>query len=367
MKLDFLKGYDFFTGVPDSQLKPLCNYLMETYGISSKHIIAANEGNCIALACGYHLATGKIPVVYMQNSGIGNAINPLASLMNQNVYGIPCILIIGWRGEPGVQDEPQHVYQGKITMKLLEDMDIATFVVEKDTSEEMLWAKMHEYEILLKQGRQVAFLVKKGAFEDTSNITYRNDNLLLRETIIEEIVKISEEDIIVSTTGKSSRELFEIRERTGRRHKNDFLTVGSMGHSSTIALGIALQKPDRRIWIIDGDGAALMHMGAMALIGANVPANVIHVLINNSAHESVGGMPTVAEKVDFVKIAEGCGYKRAVSVGELNSLKRALQETKANRVLSFIEVKSAIGARADLGRPTTTAKENKDAFMESLR
>jgi len=366
MKLDFLKKYDFFTGVPDSQLKPLCNYLMHTYGISDNHIIAANEGNAVALAAGYHLATGKVPVVYMQNSGIGNIINPVASLMNDKVYGIPCIFVVGWRGEPGIHDEPQHIYQGEVTVKLLEDMDISTFIISKDTTEAELNTKMQEFDKLLENGKQVAFVVRKGALEFIEKVEYKNTNSMVREDIIRHITDVTEDDIIVSTTGKASRELFEIREAKNQTHAYDFLTVGSMGHSSSIALGIAKQKKDKKIWIIDGDGAALMHLGGMAVLGANSPDNIVHIVINNSAHETVGGMPTVAQNLDFIKIADGCGYKNTVSVDSFEELDTALENAKNKNELSFIEVKCSIGARDDLGRPTTTAKENKESFMKNL-
>lgn len=366
MKLDFLGEFEFFTGVPDSLLKPLCNYLMANYGVSDKHIIAANEGNAVGLAAGYHLATGKVPVVYLQNSGLGNIINPVASLMNDKVYGIPCVFIVGWRGEPGVKDEPQHIYQGEVTVKLLEDMDIATFIIGKDTTDEALNAKMCEFKSLLAKGKQVAFVVRKGALEFDGKIKYSNENKMVREEIIEHIAAVSDADIVVSTTGKASRELFEIRERRGQTHGSDFLTVGSMGHSSSIALAIANEKKDRKIWIIDGDGAVLMHMGAMALLGANAPRNVVHVVINNGAHETVGGLPTVAEKIDLCKIAEGCGYPEYMSVDSFESLDAALAEAKKEDKLTFIEVKCSIGAREDLGRPTTTAKENKENFMKYL-
>ncbi len=367
MKLDFLKEFEFFTGVPDSQLKPLCDYLMSTYGICDRHVIAANEGNAVALAAGYHLATGKVPVVYMQNSGIGNIINPVASLMNDKVYGIPCVFIVGWRGEPGIHDEPQHIYQGEVTVKLLEDMDIATFVIGKDTSEEALASKMEDFKKLLAIGKQVAFVIRKGALEFDGKAKYANEHQMVREDIIRHIVGVSGEDVIVSTTGKASRELFEIREANGQSHGYDFLTVGSMGHSSSIALGIAMQKKDSKIWIVDGDGAVLMHMGGMAVLGANAPKNVVHIVINNGAHETVGGMPTVAEKMDLVKIAEGCGYAFAQSVDSFDALDAALQAAKGREGLALIEVKCSIGARADLGRPTTTAKENKENFMAYLR
>ena len=361
-------GSDFYTGVPDSQLKALCNYLMATYGIDpSHHVIAANEGNCTALAAGYHLATGKVPVVYMQNSGEGNIINPVASLLNDKVYSIPVIFIIGWRGEPGIHDEPQHIYQGEVTIKLLEDMDIATFIIGKDTTDDEVVNAMESFKTVLTQGKDVAFVIRKGALTDASKIVYRNDNTMLREEIIQHIVKASGEDPIISTTGKASRELFETRVANGQNHKYDFLTVGSMGHSSSIALGVAVNKPEQRIWCVDGDGAVLMHMGSMAVLGANKPKNLIHVVINNGAHETVGGMPTVAGSIDLVAIAKACGYPNAVCVNSFEDLDRELEAAKGRNELSLIEVKCSIGAREDLGRPTTTALENKRNFMDYLK
>lgn len=360
-------GADFYTGVPDSQLKALCNYLMDTYGIDQNHhIIAANEGNCTALAAGYHLATGKVPVVYMQNSGEGNIINPVASLLNDKVYAIPMIFIVGWRGEPGVHDELQHIYQGEVTVKLLEDMDIKTFIIGKDTTEEELAAVMEDYRKVLAAGKQVAFVVRKGALTNAPEVEYKNSNRLIREEIIQHIVKAAGEDPIVSTTGKPSRELFETRAANGQSHKYDFLTVGSMGHTSSIALGIAINKPEQRIWCVDGDGAVLMHMGSMAVLGANKPKNIVHVVINNGAHETVGGMPTVAAQIDLVGIAKACGYPNAVCVDQFADLDRELAAAKGRNELSLIEVKCAIGAREDLGRPTTTALENKQNFMAYL-
>lgn len=366
-KLAEIIGADFYTGVPDSQLKALCDYLMNTYGIDpNHHLIVANEGNAAALAAGYHLATGKTPVVYMQNSGEGNIINPVASLLNEKVYGIPMIFIIGWRGEPGVHDEPQHIYQGEVTLKLLEDMDIAYFVISKETTDNELAEKMAGFVEILAKGKQVAFVVKKGALEFDGKVKYENNNSMIREEIIKHIVEVSDKDPIISTTGKASRELFEIREAKCQSHQYDLLTVGSMGHSSSIALGVAVNKPDAKVWCIDGDGAVLMHMGAMAVLGANAPKNMIHIVINNSSHETVGGMPTVAGKIDLVKIAKACGYPNAVCVDTFDALDKELKSAKARNQLSFIEVRCAIGARADLGRPTTTALENKEKFMEYL-
>lgn len=360
-------GADFFTGVPDSQLKALCNYLMSTYGVDGKHhIIAANEGNCTAIAAGYHLATGKVPVVYMQNSGEGNIINPVASLLNDRVYGIPCIFVIGWRGEPGIHDEPQHIYQGEVTVKLMEDMAVPTAILGKDTTDEEFAETMARFRSVLEEGKQVAFVVRKGALAFDGKVKYTNSNTMLREEIIEHITRVTGEDPIVSTTGKASRELFEIREARGQHHGYDFLTVGSMGHSSSIALGIALQKPEKKVWIIDGDGAVLMHMGSMAVMGAQKPANVVHIVINNGAHETVGGQPTAMKDTDMVAVAKGCGYPNAICVDNFEDLDRALVEARERGELSLIEVKCAIGAREDLGRPTTTARDNKNAFMNFL-
>lgn len=359
---------DFYTGVPDSQLKALCNYLMHTYGIDPKHhVIAANEGNCTALAAGYHLATGKVPVVYMQNSGEGNIINPVASLLNDKVYAIPMIFVIGWRGEPGIHDEPQHIYQGEVTLKLLEDMGIHYFVIGKDTTEEEVSAAMQDFRKELDRGEDVAFVIRKGALSYEEKVEYHNDNPMIREEIIRHIVQASGEDPIVSTTGKASRELFEIREHNGQSHKYDFLTVGSMGHSSSIALGVAVQKPGTKVWCVDGDGAVLMHMGSMAVLGSTAPKNMVHIVINNGAHETVGGMPTVAANIDLVAIATACGYPNAVSVTSYETLDSELAVAKAKNELTFIEVKCGIGAREDLGRPTTTALENKQNFMEYLK
>jgi len=366
---DFVSILDseFYAGVPDSQLKALCNYLLQTYGISHQHVIAANEGNAVGLAAGYHLATGKVPVVYMQNSGEGNIINPVASLMNDKVYAIPCIFIIGWRGEPGVYDEPQHIYQGEITLKLLDDMDITSFVVSKETTIEELSAKMKGFRLLLSVGKQVAFVIRKGALKYDGKVKYGNCYMMTREEAICRIVKVTGEDLIVSTTGKASRELFEIREANGQSHKYDFLTVGSMGHSSSIALGVALNKPDKRVWCIDGDGAVLMHMGSMAVLGANKPKNLIHVIINNGAHETVGGMPTVAGGINLVDIAKACGYPYAVCIDSFEALNKELEAVKKRDELCLIEVKCSINAREDLGRPTTSPLENKVNFIKLLR
>lgn len=366
---DFVKilGADFYTGVPDSLLKAFCYYLFNTYGVDPKHhVMAANEGNCAALAAGYHLATGKVPVVYMQNSGEGNIVNPAASLLNDKVYGIPVIFVVGWRGEPGVHDEPQHIYQGQITCSLLDELDIANTVVSADTTPAELELKMQEYRKLLDNGKDVAFVIRKGALSYDGTCEFRNDYTMKREEIIQHIVKYTGDDPVISTTGKASRELFETREAAGQGHQYDFLTVGSMGHCSSIALGVAEFHPDRKVWCIDGDGAVLMHMGAMPVIADCHPKNLVHIVINNGSYETVGGEPTVLADINIADIAKDCGYDRTVRVDTPAELDNALQRARDSEVLTLIEVMSSIGARADLGRPTTTAMENKESFMNFI-
>lgn len=360
-------GQDFFTGVPDSLLGNLCDFIMSRYGIdSSHHIIAANEGNSVAIATGYYLATGKIPVVYLQNSGIGNIINPVTSLVNKKIYDIPMIFIVGHRGENGENDEPQHLFCGLITEELIRTVGLHVMPVDANTRVAEIKNKINE----LKNGKisQLALVVKKGAIEREVKCTYANEYTLTREEIIEEILSFSEKDVVVSTTGKASRELFFLREKLNDTHECDFLTVGSMGHSSSIALGIALNKKEKRVWCIDGDGAVIMHLGAMSTIGQIAPKNMIHIVINNESHESVGGLPTSqAKNFDIVKIAGGCGYPYAVSVSNIDELRRELSLAKERRELSLIEVKAKIYSREDLGRPTLTTYENKKNFMEFLK
>ena len=366
---DFLSavGVDFYTGVPDSQLKALCDYLATVYSNDpSHHIIAANEGNCTAIAAGYHLATGKVPLVYMQNSGEGNIVNPVASLTREEVYAIPTVFVIGWRGEPGVHDEPQHIYQGQITLSLLDTLKIEHMVISKDTSASEISAVMEAWRPLLSEGKSVAFVVRKGALSSDIKPEYKNDAEMTREEILSHIIAVSGDDPIVSTTGKASRELFELREAARQDHSRDFLTVGSMGHASSIALGIALQKPESTVWCLDGDGAALMHMGSMAVTASAHPENFIHVVINNCAHETVGGMPTAAGNFSFAEVALSCGYDSAKRVSTAAELDSALDEAKNMKGLRLIEADCSIGSRADLGRPTTSARDNKEAFMKHL-
>jgi len=358
---------NFFTGVPDSQLKSLCDFLTSTYGVGSKHIVAANEGAAVGLATGHFLANGHPALVYMQNSGIGNAVNPICSLINEKVYAIPVLFVIGWRGEPGVKDEPQHIFQGEITTKLLECLEIPYFVCTASTTQETFWQAVKEAENAFAKGKSFAFLIRKNALEPGQKPVYGNAYSLTREAAIEAVLRNSQEsDIFVSTTGKLSRELFELREKFGHGHGKDFLTVGSMGHASMIALGIALEKQKRHVCCLDGDGALLMHLGSMAVLGASTPSNLMHILINNGAHETVGGIPTVSEHVEYGGIARACGYKNTFCACNVSEIEESLKKARNLAGPSFLEIRTNLFSRKDLGRPTTTPIENKEAFMKFL-
>ena len=362
-------GIDFFTGVPDSQLKGLCDTLFATYGVSSKqHIVAANEGNAIALCAGHYLATGRPGLCYMQNSGLGNAVNPIASLMDEQVYGLPCLLVVGWRGEPGVHDEPQHVKQGQITLSQLELLDVPYMVLDKSMTDADFDAAFADIRAHLAAGRTAAIVVKKGALTCSMKPKYGNSHAMTREDAVDVIARLAgKRDVIVSTTGKLSRELFELREAAKDSHERDFLTVGSMGHASMIALGIALAQPDRRVWCLDGDGAALMHLGAMAVLGQKKPANLVHVVINNAAHETVGGMPVCEGALNLTGMAMSAGYRHVSRAGSEMELYQAVDAAMSAGELAFIEVLCAVGARDDLGRPTTTPQQNRDALMKFIQ
>ncbi len=356
------KEIEFFTGVPDSLLKDICAYITDNTS-EKKHIIAANEGNAIALAAGYHMATGKVPMVYMQNSGIGNAVNPLLSLTDQEVYNIPILLMIGWRGE--TKDEPQHVKQGKVTTDLLDAMQIPYLILDID--EDIAKKQIDEAVKIIKEtNKAFAIIIRKGTFEKYNiKQKIKTEYKLSREQAIKIIVdNISDNELIVSTTGKTSRELFEYREELSQKHNSDFLTVGSMGHASQIALGIALSKPNRKIICIDGDGAVLMHMGGFAIIGTQQPKNFLHIVVNNGAHESVGGQPTVAFNIDIPKIAEANNYKFVKRVSTENELNNALKQVDSYPAL--IEIMTMVGARENLGRPTIKPVDNKKDFMQNL-
>ncbi len=356
---------DFYAGVPDSLLKSFCAYV-EDHAEAGRHVITANEGNAVALATGYHLATGRVGAVYLQNSGLGNTVNPLTSLTDAEVYSIPMCLIVGWRGEPGVADEPQHIKQGRITPTQLELLDIPYWEVHADTDLDAMMPEVAQ--ALRERMAPVALLVRKNAF--AAHKSQRQQlafGTLSREDALRCLLESGEtSDILVSTTGKTSRELFELRKARGESPR-DFLTVGGMGHTASIALGVALGQTSRRVVCLDGDGSSLMHLGAWPVIGSLKPKNLVHVLLNNAAHESVGGQPTVGDQVDFERVARSCGYTgyfRAETVEEIASVWPSLRNLDGP-ILFEIRIKT--GSRDDLGRPTSTPIQNKEAFMRHVR
>lgn len=360
-------GIHTITGVPDSTLKQFCDGV-QTYPGNLRHYVTVNEGAAVGLAIGSYLGTGKPACVYMQNSGIGNMVNPLASLANWDVYGIPMLFIVGWRGEPGVKDEPQHVFQGKITCELFETLSVPYRIIDKDTSDQEMDEILREAGDVLAQGDQFAVIVKKGTFEKEEPFSWENGNAMVREEVLGHILRaLPRETVIVSTTGKISRELYEQSQAIYGDHDNLFMTVGGMGHASMIALGIAKERPDKKMLCIDGDGAVLMHMGALPFIAAQAPRNFYHIVINNQAHESVGAMPTGCQQTEFARIAEAAGYREAHRLEKLDEIARIGQWINEKTGPIFWEVPVSLDSRADLGRPKESARGNKEGFMEFLK
>jgi phosphonopyruvate decarboxylase len=359
-------GVEFFTGVPDSLLKEFCLCIDDNI-VGDKHIIAANEGNAVALAAGYYLAQKSLPLVYMQNSGLGNAINPLLSLCDTEVYSIPMLVMIGWRGEPGVKDEPQHIKQGKVQLELLEAMDMPYEIISKDDKQYAMQIS-NAVEIAKTENRPVVLLIRKGTFEKYTTENEKSPiQCMKREEALETILgNLDENAIVVSTTGKTSREIFEIREKNSQSHEQDFLTVGSMGHCSAIALGIALAKPHRQVVCIDGDGAMLMHLGNLTSIATLKPKNFRHILMNNQVHESVGGQKTAAKELDMTAIVNSVGSSEIFSAETSADLELKFIDFISCPGPSFLEIKIRPGSRDDLGRPTIKPVDNKENFMKFL-
>jgi phosphonopyruvate decarboxylase len=358
----------FFTGVPDSTFKDWMKFLADEHEGRLTNVISCNECEAVAIATGYNLATGKIGVTYMQNAGEGKTVNPLTSLCDREVYSIPMLLMIGWRGEPGKKDEPQHVKMGKVTLPLLETLEVP-YQILPDTVEEAEKVIVEMKEKAMKMQGPVAIIMKKGLLEKYEEKRDRKtDYEMKREDAIKIIVdNLKGSEAIVSTTGKTSRELFEYREELGQNHSKDFLTVGSMGCSASIANGIALQKPDKKIFVFDGDGSTLMQMGALGTVGYYKSKNFYHIVFDNEAHDSTGGQPTVSSTVEFDKVALACGYKAVRVVETKEDLKEEINKMKLLEGPQMLVVKVNKGSRKDLGRPTTTPIQNKESFMKFLQ
>jgi phosphonopyruvate decarboxylase len=358
------RGIRFSAGVPDSLLKNICAAIAD----SGTDIITSNEGAAVALATGHHLATGEIPFVYMQNSGFGNAINPLTSLTDPEVYAIPVLLMVGWRGEPGFKDEPQHVKMGRVNPALLDALEIPFEVLSKDPefAEDQL---DRAFSMMRSTSGPFVLLVQADTFAPYTSTTLKTVPAYgwKREDAVRELLAaLPEVATVVSTTGKTSREVYETRISRKEPAGRDFLTVGCMGHASQIAAGIALAKPELQVVCIDGDGAFLMHMGSAAITAALKPKNLLHVVINNGSHDSVGGQPTVGFEVPLDRIAAACGYAAVFRADSAAELKKILSEALQRSGPVFLEIRTDGGARANLGRPKSTPVENKTVFMQRL-
>lgn len=360
----------FLTGVPDSLLKEFCAYVDAALP-AEKHIIAANEGTAMGLATGVHLASGDVPLVYLQNSGLGNIVNPLLSLADNEVYGIPMVIMIGWRGRPGVKDEPQHVKQGRVTPALLDAMELPYKVLDGDpdaATEIAEWAATTARE----NAGPVVILVQKDAFgkaEEKRAAAQSDPDMMTREDAISLVTDcIRADSTVVATTGMISRELYEQRNFKNQGHATDFLTVGSMGHASQIAMGIAIAAPAKDVTCIDGDGAALMHLGGMTTIGTSKTGNLLHIVLNNGMHGSVGGQPTVAFEVSLPDMARASGYNQVVGpITKQADIKAEIERLTQMSGTRFLEIRVGGGSRSDLGRPLETPAENKALFVARLR
>ena len=360
-----LNGINFITGVPDSLLKDFNSAVIETFS-GKNHIISANEGNAVALAAGHYISTGSIPLVYMQNSGLGNAVNPLVSLVDKHVYQIPMLLMIGWRGEPGTNDEPQHLTQGTITEEILKILQIPIFKINSLSDFKVILPST--LALIKASPGPVALLVSKDTFKSTGTVQeVESSKLISRELAIETILdSLPLNSLIISTTGMISREVFEFREKNLQTHDNDFLTVGSMGHASSIALTIAQNTKNHHVICLDGDGSLLMHMGSLGIIGQSNVTNLIHIVLNNGAHDSVGGQPTVALSINLKLISKSCGYSNSLSVDSIDQLKSKLASLIKLDGPNFLEVVVKKGARFDLKRPVSPPKDNLHKFMQNL-
>lgn len=365
---DFLRtlthsGVNFFTGVPDSILRDFCTLVNQLN--PPHHVTAANEGTAVSLAIGHYLGTRSTPAVYLQNSGLGNALNPIISLANKSVYQIPILLIIGWRGEPGLKDEPQHQVQGSITIPLLDICGVPYKILSGETGQK----EIQEF-IRTSSNAKIgpfAILVSKGGIS-TENIEVKNQiaTSLTRKSAIQVISRcISSSDIIVATTGKISRELLVVRESDTKSHA-DFLCVGGMGHASSIATGLAISNLNRRVFCLDGDGALQMHLGSAATIGELSPKNFFHFVFNNGTHDSVGGNPVTSPKLNYQELFKAFGYQNQFLATNGAEIESAVSYCNQNDGPVLIEVKIEGGQEENLPRPSNSPLTSVRNFQEML-
>jgi len=360
-------GVRFFTGVPDSLLNDFCLYLVNNIP-DGQHVMAANEGNAIAIAAGNYIATGNIPLVYMQNSGIGNATNPLLSLTHNCVYGIPMVLVIGWRGDPSIDDHSQHKKQGELTPVLMKDMDIPYDILNADNTviEKFKWAVAKAKEI----SSPVALIVKKAILtEKIKKQVFPTSELMNREEAISHVIDVlGNNAIYLGTTGRATREVHEQVNAHQIETGHEFQNVGSMGHVSSVGLGIALAKPLQKVVVFDGDAAAVMHLGAFATNCRYKAGNLIHIVLNNGVNESVGGQPSSGFLINLTKIAEACGYQTPGHfIDTSEELQQFIQENQNNDMPLFVDVHVRQGIRNDMPKLNIDHQAQKYALMEFLK
>ena len=360
-------GVTFFTGVPDSLLNDFCLALESLCG--NNNIIAANEGNAIGIAAGHYIATGNIPVVYMQNSGIGNAMNPLILLAHKNVYSIPMILVIGWRGDPSVKDHMQHKKQGELTTVLMDDMDIPYKILDNEDTvfDNFKWAVDESS----KLQSPVALIAKKGILSKSKKENPYPDegDMMNREDAMDVVFDHMPDDTIYyATTGRATRELHEMFVKRGIQPDREYLNVGSMGHNSSVALGVAMALPNRHHVCFDGDAAAIMHLGALPIIGKAHPKHFMHIVLNNGVHESVGGQISAGFNVNLTDIAKASGYSTPVGcIESAQDLRDAVVSLKDVEGPVFIEVKIRKGIRSKIPALKVDLIKSREDLMNLLK
>ena len=350
------KKINFFCGVPDSTLNSFLNALSIK---KKKNVIAPNEGGAVALAMGYYLKTKKIPLVYMQNLGLGNATDPLTSLCAPEVYSIPMVLLIGWRGNPHMKDEPQHLVTGKNTLNILKLFKIKTVIIRSNKSFKSIGKIINHSQ---KFKKIVAIVVPPGIFSKLS-VKVKKSNLPIRSNVIEKILRsVKKNTRIISTIGFSSREFFQVKKEKKIKNGKLFLMVGGMGHASATSLGVHLNSGKNEVICVDGDGAFLMHMGNVATAGVYAKKNFKYILFDNNAHESTGVQPTISNKINFKKIASGFGFKKVYELKTKKDVENKLSKIMKLTQPTFIRIVVATGTFKKLERPKDLY-EIKDKFM----
>ena len=352
-------GFSPFMGIPCSVLKPLLDYIADG-NCSTRNYLCSSEGDAMGLAAGFSLS-GKLPVVYMQNDGYGNAINPLSSLLL--LYKLPVLLLISWRGEPGAKDAPQHAVMGSVILSLLDTFEIPYIVLdneERNLKDSVTRAKNH----CMAESKPFAFVIRKGYF-DRYNASISQSNTMLNrrlEYIRLLSAKLQPNDVLLGTTGFAGREMYQIV-----THKGKFYMMGSMGCLASLGLAIALEQPDKRIILLDGDGAILMKMGALATVGYHRPSNLIHICFDNRSYESTGGQPTLSTTVDLRAVAKACGYTTVHNIKTTGEFEAMWNNEAKYPKPHFLHIEINPGTEEELARPSISPEEMRDCFRAFLQ